>query len=795
MTAFSDPNRAMGCCTRAIYAIGSGCLPLSRGRGDQELVGPELFRGNVLMPDSMQNEWVVSCLEPLNLYSGTPCLRPGSSGAFRYIHLLALIWMPFVFGFGQERIDRPQAEELYRQGQYLQAEALLRVYCEARPKDTEAGLWWAETLFHLGRLGQARTVVTKAMDELRKDDGPALILAAQIEHQSHNFEGAIALYKRALGVYRPDKTRWIAEQIQRCAVGLKFSYPDANVLVENLGLRVNSIYDDFAPVESPNVGGRVYFSSCRSERLEDVFSQRGAFERTVTGFDCDMWSAEIVAGAWADVNLLKPELSTIEHEILQDFFPDGSVALYTRSTSLAGRATWYADTFGYTKHHLQAVPIQGLPFGPEERVRGLQLFSDSVMIFSSDRAGGIGGFDLYVSRIVQGQWQEPWNLGPTVNTPYDEVTPFLSRDGRTLSFSHNGLKTMGGFDIFQSVYDDKSLSWSKPENLGMPLNSAGNDLFFRWSNDGVSAYFSSDRKSGLGGYDIYAAYYRQPQLPQLRRLVPSVFFEVEDFRMFSETLVSGRGEAGPELAIFELPVLQFRDEQVIIPANRAKLEKVVGLLKTYPHLSIEVISHSDQQAPSNFDLYLSMKMAEQVSSYLIEMGVKPEAIHLKGLGGSYPLAKSEVDGRHNESARSVNRRIDFNIHPRRQLPLRITHQFPPMSDVMRDGSLSAFYQKIGGLTYRVEIARIDQIFKGDITTRFADPLIERSALEDHYVYYSGLFNSFHQALEHLSVVKGEGYNDARIVPFIDGIRTLMVDINPTLLTDYPDLRNLIIYLN
>ncbi len=130
----------------------------------------------------------------------------------------------------------------------------------------------------------------------------------------------------------------------------------------------------------------------------------------------------------------------------------------------------------------------------------------NVIYFSSERTGGFGGLDIYKSeKTSDGKWSEPVNLGETVNTNFDEDAPFISPDGKTLYFSSKGHHNMGDYDIFISEFNGES--WSKPLNLGFPVNSSSDDIFFIVSNQTGMGFFSSNRTGGSGLMDIYKAKY------------------------------------------------------------------------------------------------------------------------------------------------------------------------------------------------------------------------------------------------------------------------------------------------
>jgi hypothetical protein len=126
-----------------------------------------------------------------------------------------------------------------------------------------------------------------------------------------------------------------------------------------------------------------------------------------------------------------------------------------------------------------------------------------ILIFSSDRPGGFGGLDLYISKKIKGEWGPAANLGPEINTMFNEDRPFLINKGKTLFFSSQGHRNIGGYDIFRSDKEANGL-WSKPENLGYPINTPDDNIFFMPTAEGKEGYYSIFKESdGFGKDDIF----------------------------------------------------------------------------------------------------------------------------------------------------------------------------------------------------------------------------------------------------------------------------------------------------
>jgi len=295
------------------------------------------------------------------------------------------------------------------------------------------------------------------------------------------------------------------------------------------------------------------------------------------------------------------------------------------------------DSFSTGEKNELYAPKMNTPLVAEKGDESPYFFNDSTMLFSSNRQGGVGGKDIYVSTRTNGYWTVPKNLGTKINGPYDEVSPFLSKDGRTLYFSSNRPKSIGGMDIYRARYNDGKQAWEQPENMVWPVNSPADDRDFRLSSNGLEGYFTSDRKSGNGGFDLFTAYFKSQLYEQSVTSNPLVFTQVPAYRQQQQaTGVVFESSEGvptksypstvnfPESAttIVEVNPINYRNEDDILNTdNLEKINEVVRIMNEYPQLKIMLTSHSDGSDPVEFDLFFSIKRAEKVAAYLQEKGI------------------------------------------------------------------------------------------------------------------------------------------------------------------------------
>ncbi len=273
-------------------------------------------------------------------------------------------------------------------------------------------------------------------------------------------------------------------------------YPK-NVELENMQKGINTEFPDFSPVVSLD-GSALYFTSKRPwpNGESDAFRDPKLYQYTE-----DIYvSYKDFDGNWGEplrLDLNHPDRNEATMAVSSD-----ERRIYVYKDDAGFGDIYYSDfnTNRFTDvQEFTAKNVNSKAWEPHITIapNGLSGY------FVSDRSGGYGGRDIYrIVKLPDGSWSEPQNVGPSINTAYDEDSPFIAVDNKTLYFASNGPLSMGGFDIFVSVRDEDNV-WSNSINLGYPLNSTVDDIFYTTTIDGLTGFMTSDRKSSQGEKDIY----------------------------------------------------------------------------------------------------------------------------------------------------------------------------------------------------------------------------------------------------------------------------------------------------
>ncbi len=510
-----------------------------------------------------------------------------------------------------------------------------------------------------------------------------------------DYEEAITEYNN-YSDHAPDDPRG-PEGVKSCQLAMQWDTIPSKYKVEPL-TKINSKVDDFAPSFTDKYSNSIIFTSTR-----DGATGKDMDEWTGQNFSDLFYSKTDKKNVWSTPVLIDKEekINSKANEGVSTFNDNFSKMYFTRCSVVQG------ENRGC---QIYVVTSKGRSFGTPKWVNLGNDTSITVghptlnqdeltIIFSSDREGGYGGKDLWMATRdkADDDFGRPVNLGPKINTVGDEMFPYL-RDDTTLYFASDRLPGMGGLDIFKTIYQDGK--WTTPVNMKPPINSNADDFGIIFKPGEESGFFTSNRKGGRGGDDIYS-FEMPPVIFKLSgvvkdeltllyiegaklRLVGTDGSSVEaktdpkGFYSFSESqinenttydLVASKenyfntgakittvGQESSKDFIQDFMLQPIPSEPVILPEIRYDLAKwdlkpqyqdsLQGLIKTLdlnPTIVIELASHTDARDTEERNDILSQKRAESVVNYLIDRGIDPDRLVAKGYGERVPrLLKKDI---------------------------------------------------------------------------------------------------------------------------------------------------------
>lgn len=267
-----------------------------------------------------------------------------------------------------------------------------------------------------------------------------------------------------------------------------------NIEIQNLGKSINTIYPEYSPVLSLDES-TIYFTS---RRLRPDSSNYFIKDVSDGLYYEDIYVSNNYDGAWTEPELIN--INTEGHEATINISIDGQTLFIYKDDN--GNGNLYFSNLN--ENEWSTPKLLGSDINSDAQESHVAVTPDgNTLYFVSDRKGGLGGQDIYFcNKLPTGEWAKAQNIGSVINTPYNEDGVFIHPDGKTLYFSSHGHSSIGGYDIFYST-KDKEGNWSTPVNLGYPVNSTDDDVFFVTSADGKRGYYSSFQEKGFGEKDIY----------------------------------------------------------------------------------------------------------------------------------------------------------------------------------------------------------------------------------------------------------------------------------------------------
>ena len=497
--------------------------------------------------------------------------------------------------------------------------------------------------------------------------------------------------------------------IKSCQYGLKTKSAFIPLYIKNLGSNINSIYPDYGPLIDLDES-LLFFTSRRpgphtleEERTEDIY------------FTLKSDSSE-----WVHSQILDTNINTSMHEATVGLSFDGQrIFIYKSDNQNSGdlyisqlEGESWSNPEPLSKSVNSRYQESSACFSPDERT----------LYFVSNRPNGLGGKDIYYCvKQRNGQWSSAMSIGQGINTKYDEDGVYMHPDGKTLFFSSQGHDNLGGYDIFKSRLEDGQ--WSTPQNLGYPINTPGDDIYFILNASSTRAYLSSSRRGSLGDKDIFQIEFpenywsstndnysevvilkgkvldmiTQKPLEAEVLIIDNIADSITaQFKSNAKTgeykvaLESGRNYGiviQKEERLFHseninIPKGEFREIKKDVKLQKIKmgsrlvlkniffksgstdlmessyseLNRLVRFLKRFNTLQFEIAGHTDNIGSPLSNKKLSESRAKAIYTYLINNGINSKRLTYKGYGDSEPIADNNT-----EEGRQKNRRTEFKI--------------------------------------------------------------------------------------------------------------------------------------
>ncbi|MBC7412298.1 MAG: PD40 domain-containing protein [Bacteroidia bacterium] len=384
------------------------------------------------------------------------------------------------------------AEDLYKYHNYK--EAVKKFIAQASQNKTNPDWNFKVGKCYLEMNGEKKKAIPYLQAAIQNNykDIEVVKLLGRAYHYDYQFDKAIEQYNKYLLKPKKGEREVVLRLIEMCNNGIELMKNPLDVTFTHLGKEINSEFPDYYPF-LPFDESYLLYTTRRVGGIKDADGL----------YTSDIYISEVKNGIWTKGKTVGSSINTKEDEQCVGLTSDGSkMIVYVEHEKVFG------DIFLSTinkKHQFAIADPLPLPINSSALESAASInIEGNVIVFASDRPGGYGGTDIYMSRMLpDSNWSEPQNMGPSINTIYEEDFPQFSEDEKTLYFSSQGHNSMGDFDIFKSTYDDKKAKWQTPKNIGYPVNTTADDMHYAVNKTEREAYISTIREGGFGDYDIW----------------------------------------------------------------------------------------------------------------------------------------------------------------------------------------------------------------------------------------------------------------------------------------------------
>ena len=597
------------------------------------------------------------------------------------IYVLFLLIVSSLYSCKSAKLS--DAEEKQRIGEYYEAAAIYRkVYTKTSPKKRDLRGYIAYRMAECNRLINNTAKATSAyMNAIRYDypDSTVYLRMGQMLQKTGRYPEAIKNYD----IYMEnDPSNLLAiNGIQGCELAPGWKKNPTRYEVRRMD-KFNSRRGEFSPMLAGDKYDQLYFASSRSKDKDAKVS-------AITGQNNNnlFLVKQDEKGAWLAPVELEDEVNTEYDEGTPSFSPDGNTMYYTYCAQ---------DPEGPRTAEIYISTRSSAKWGKGTRAT---IVKDSVtalghpsispdgkyLYFVSDAVGGFGGKDIFRARVAGNDFGPMENLGEEINTPGDEMFPYV-RDSVTLYFASNGHPGMGGLDLFKATQD--STGKRKVENLGAPINSMADDFGITFAGKEERGFFCSNRNDARGYDHIYSF-----ERPTITIFIEGIVNDVDEYPIEDATvrivgkdglnvkvpvkkdgtyrvelerdiryvmMASARGylnqnyelHTGPEeknetyivdffLSPISKPVVIDNifydfDKATLRPESKKALDEMIKMLNDNPNVTIELGAHTDRKGTDQYNERLAQRRAQSVVDYLIAGGIEAARLEAKGYGESVP---------------------------------------------------------------------------------------------------------------------------------------------------------------
>ncbi|GAB3825140.1 OmpA family protein [Hymenobacter jeollabukensis] len=542
----------------------------------------------------------------------------------------------------------------------------------------------------------------------------------RVDHLNYNFDEAIAHFQAYNATLKKKDTRkaQLAQLIQHAKnAKIQFNSPK-DIFVKNLGPTVNTSYSEHSPVISADDKVLLFTSRSGEARGADPNNATPSGKQKVAAdgeyYEDIYESKRLGEDEWEKPRSLSGALNGKGHDAsIQVFDNDTKLLMYRNDEN---GDIFYSEKTGadWSEPKKLNGNINSKAFESDAYITpdGLTIY------FSTSKYSEDNTLDIYyATRQPGGDWGPAKSIGNQINTKFDDDSPYLSRDGKTMYFASRGHNTMGGYDIFKSSWDEAARAWGRPENMGYPVNTPDDDTYYRLSPDGSYAYLSSYRIGGYGEKDIYTINYIKNvnikgkvfSSRDSTTVIPGVEL-VFNGQTASKEVISFRDVTKPDSGNYQVNVLSGRSYQVALskdgknitteefavpvvtndsttitknfyipyvdttslagvnmkpiyfdtdkynlrPESVKQLNNVAGIMKSNPGLNISIEGHCDSRNTDEYNMVLGQNRANSAFNFLKKNGVTDTRMVTVSYGERRPAAPND-----SPENMQLNRRVEF----------------------------------------------------------------------------------------------------------------------------------------